>query len=818
MARTWFCELCTFKNIGEGVCVVCEKGQPPPLAGQWKCTFCTLLNTSNNKSCIVCNHPRKKNHEVVSQKPEVGSQISSYKHKQRKRESSGARKISSIPKAPPQLKPKAIEFHPKVDKNFAQRLPNYNQNYPQSMDTYEEPKRYNEKRKSYNQKGMCSNNMDIDTDQKSLQINRKKVKSIHIDLEMSLVEDIELPPEKDNLITIEPHRPKAAKGFRAPPPYSSASSSPQRRRSFSEEEFKVDILRPNSSIDSLYKEPAPRQYQQRSGIGMMRNNNMGAGHFWEDDMKGQPIFGGPSALSKATAEPIPQKNSEDLGTEALIRKLLQEEMCELCVRKQGMEVGECRHKVCKSCGKQKIKSGLVSKKWASQAVTCPVKGCKIILPQNVFRYFDLCASTIKELEIMQQKFNMSQTKGLVQCPSKDCGYRFVGEPGKVVKDKIEVGRNGKPLNEVTLKHKAKHRFRCPQCKINFCGECSASPYHLGDTCQTFRNWKVSKKCRFCEATIDQSKVTHKPDLRYPGWDNVCHLQECQDRRKQSCGKIHPCGHPCIGIRGETKCPPCFHPDCVPKGGKTHDDYCTICYVEGWSAAPCVQLECKHVFHYHCLMQKLKTRWPAARVVFKYLRCGECNRPIKNEMLKRTLYSHEKLKKKVERLALDQLKREGFDEDKRLHDKNDKYYNNKALFAMDRLAYYICYKCKKPYYGGMRKCDAQDIDKWNEKHLVCGGCRMGSNKKSCKIHGTEFIVWKCKFCCSRGSWFCWGNTHFCDKCHKRQEGGDYLNRKPMSAHPKCPGIESGNPMDCPLKVKHPPNGTNFCLGCNVCLIS
>jgi len=546
---------------------------------------------------------------------------------------------------------------------------------------------------------------------------------------------------------------------------------------------------------------------------------MGVRHLREDDMKCQPKFGGPSALSEVAVMPIDQKNCDDLGTEALIRRLLQEEMCELCGQKQGIEVGECRHKVCKSCGKRKIKSGIVSKKWASQAVTCPVKGCKIILPQNVIRHFGLSSSTIKELEIMQQKFNMSQTKGLVRCPSKECGYTFVGEPGKVVKDKIEVGRNGKPLSEVTLKHKAKHRFRCPMCNINFCGVCSATPYHLGDTCDTFQSWKESKKCRFCEATIDQSKVIHEPDLRYPGWDNVCHLQECQGRREQSCGKVHPkCGHPCIGIRNERKCPPCFHPDCVPKGASTHDEFCSICWTEGWSAAPCVQLECKHVVHYHCLMHQLKTRWPAARIVFNYLRCGECKRPIKNEMLKRTLYPHEKLKNKVERMAIDQLKREGFDEDKRLHEKGGKYYNNKALFAMDRLAYYICYKCKKPYYGGMRKCDAQDIDKWNEKHLVCGGCRMGSNKKSCKIHGTDFIVWKCKFCCSRGSWFCWGNTHFCDKCHKRQEGGDYLNRKPMSAHPKCPGIESGNPMDCPLKVKHPPNGTNFCLGCNVCLIS
>ena len=57
-------------------------------------------------------------------------------------------------------------------------------------------------------------------------------------------------------------------------------------------------------------------------------------------------------------------------------------------------------------------------------------------------------------------------------------------------------------------------------------------------------------------------------------------------------------------------------------------------------------------------------------------------------------------------------------------------------------------------------------------------------------------------------YCWGSTHFCTDCHKKQEGGEYLTRKPLSELPKCDG-------KCPLGVKHPPNGTEFALGCGIC---
>lgn len=94
-------------------------------------------------------------------------------------------------------------------------------------------------------------------------------------------------------------------------------------------------------------------------------------------------------------------------------------------------------------------------------------------------------------------------------------------------------------------------------------------------------------------------------------------------------------------------------------------------------------------------------------------------------------------------------------------------------------------------------------------LVCGGCSGSALATTCPKHGAEFIEFKCQFCCHVACWFCWGKTHFCDACHKRQVAGDYLSRKPKSAFPVCPGRAS-----CPLKVDHP-HVEEFSLGCSIC---
>ena len=64
-----------------------------------------------------------------------------------------------------------------------------------------------------------------------------------------------------------------------------------------------------------------------------------------------------------------------------------------------------------------------------------------------------------------------------------------------------------------------------------------------------------------------------------------------------------------------------------------------------------------------------------------------------------------------------------------------------------------------------------------------------------------------------TWYCWGNTHFCDDCHTRQMGGDFLTKLPPSELPGWP-CEGGE--NCPLGLRsHPPAGRERALGCALC---
>jgi hypothetical protein len=129
-----------------------------------------------------------------------------------------------------------------------------------------------------------------------------------------------------------------------------------------------------------------------------------------------------------------------------------------------------------------------------------------------------------------------------------------------------------------------------------------------------------------------------------------------------------------------------------------------------------------------------------------------------------------------------------------------------------------------YFGGMARCEAANngpdeeeeeradgADGNKRSDLVCGSCSSGVGDQECKEHGKDFIEYKCKFCCTVSAWYCWGNTHFCHTCHRKQMKGDYITRKPLSDLPQC----TGGPK-CKLGVDtHPPNGSEFSLGCALC---
>lgn len=49
------------------------------------------------------------------------------------------------------------------------------------------------------------------------------------------------------------------------------------------------------------------------------------------------------------------------------------------------------------------------------------------------------------------------------------------------------------------------------------------------------------------------------------------------------------------------------------------------------------------------------------------------------------------------------------------------HKDMVTYAIDRYAYYVCFKCTKAYYGGEARCDAEMGDKFNPMELICGGC-------------------------------------------------------------------------------------------------
>lgn len=97
--------------------------------------------------------------------------------------------------------------------------------------------------------------------------------------------------------------------------------------------------------------------------------------------------------------------------------------------------------------------------------------------------------------------------------------------------------------------------------------------------------------------------------------------------------------------------------------------------------------------------------------------------------------------------------------------------------------------------------------FNPLELMCGGCSAAASghAKCKKGHGKEYIEFKCRYCCSMATYFCFGKTHFCDTCHNQRP-----DLRKDSALPKCKGARY-----CPLRVDHAPNGQECCLGCSMC---
>ncbi|XP_035827428.1 E3 ubiquitin-protein ligase MYCBP2 isoform X3 [Aplysia californica] len=333
----------------------------------------------------------------------------------------------------------------------------------------------------------------------------------------------------------------------------------------------------------------------------------------------------------------------------------------------------------------------------------------------------------------------------------------------------------------------------------------------------FREGKVSGAsigpgtCRFCGRTSNTGLLAI---------GNVCSDPECQEYSKLACHRMLSCGHLCGGIAGEDPCLPCLH-RCRASDQELlkqdADDMCMICFTEALAAAPAIQLACSHVFHLHCAKMILTKRYVGARITFGFSLCPICKSTIEHPALKSLLEPIKALKEDVRRKALMRLEYEGLDRAEAITTPGARFYQDPAGFAMERYAYYVCFKCNKAYYGGEARCDEAvgGGDDFDSSELVCGACSDVSRAQMCAKHGADFLEYKCRYCCSVAVFFCFGTTHFCNLCHEEFQR---VTAIPKTNLPHCPAGPKGIQLEgeeCPLHVKHPPTGEEFALGCGVC---
>ncbi|KAK4876736.1 hypothetical protein RN001_009242 [Aquatica leii] len=314
-------------------------------------------------------------------------------------------------------------------------------------------------------------------------------------------------------------------------------------------------------------------------------------------------------------------------------------------------------------------------------------------------------------------------------------------------------------------------------------------------------------CRFCGATGNSGLLAI---------GNVCADHECQEYARTACTKLLNCGHMCGGVQGETLCLPCLHGcSSEPSLRQDADDMCMICFTEALSCAPAIQLKCGHVFHLHCSKAALMKRWAGPRITFSFALCPICKNDIEHIMLTELLAPVHDLYKDVQRKALMRLEYEGLHTVEAITAPGTRYYNDPASYAMDRYAYYVCYKCNKAYYGGEARCDAEVGENYDPTELVCGACSDVARAQMCPKHGTDFLEYKCRYCCSVAVFFCFGTTHFCNPCHDDFQRVTNLPRNELPICPAGPKAKQLEGDECPLHVKHPPTGEEFALGCGVC---
>jgi len=308
---------------------------------------------------------------------------------------------------------------------------------------------------------------------------------------------------------------------------------------------------------------------------------------------------------------------------------------------------------------------------------------------------------------------------------------------------------------------------------------------------------------------------------------------------------------------------------------TLEDTCSLCQTEELGRMPIIVLDCGHVFHFSCVKKKLNAK-RGHSLSFKFLRCPLCNMRMSHPSLMDIIAPYQRLESATQSLALfialndSALMKEFHHRDGALalrmeefEEKSDPPGLNRdpstmvlvrgaeaaatdtssrrdlISYALDYYVFYQCSRCDKPYFGGARACGpAEEAANLEPDALICPQCQ---NVPRCNKHDNMDMMYKCRFCCSIATFFCFSKVHYCTRCHSRPYEHIDNNKETKTAFedlPQCGDLRDKirevknrnlpkeeekealaklrcDPGTCPLKIAHPPNGVEFLLGCSLC---
>jgi E3 ubiquitin-protein ligase MYCBP2 len=199
-------------------------------------------------------------------------------------------------------------------------------------------------------------------------------------------------------------------------------------------------------------------------------------------------------------------------------------------------------------------------------------------------------------------------------------------------------------------------------------------------------------CRFCSSP-GANRLTQ-----------VCDNVDCRSNVAIACSQTHTdCAHLCGGVVGEKQCLPCMKCARDTRLRQDADDLCVICFTDRLGAAPCVLLQCGHVFHYACVRQSLTKRWHGPRITFAFMRCPLCQTSIVHETLEDLLQPLQVLYNDVVSKAKIRLEYDGLAKAPAVVNTSSQFHNDPLSYALEKYMYVLCSKCGKAYYGGEAQC-------------------------------------------------------------------------------------------------------------------